>query len=764
MKFTNGYWLTKDGYKINHPEESFTAEQTEKQLNVYAPYKKINSRGDELNIGMTTIKLTSPQSDVIGVKLIHFDQNEKTPSFQLQNHHPDVDIHIDDQQATLQSGKLQVKAPLRQKFSLSFYADGKELTASRYRAQGEITNEKDGKHYMREQLSLGIETHVYGLGERFGNFVKNGQEVRTINKDGGTGSDQAYKNVPFYITDNGYGVFVNQPEPVDFEIASENVDRVQFSVEGESLEYFVIYGPTPQEILHKYTQLTGKIQLPPAWSFGLWLTTSFLTDYSEKTVMKFINGMEERRIPLDVFHFDCFWQRDFEWSNLTWNNDEFPDPEKLIKEIHNKGIKVCVWINPYIAQKSKMFKEGKEKGYLVKRKDGNVWQWDLWQAGNGFIDFTNPAAVKWFQSKLKKLLKRGVDCFKTDFGERIPMKDAVYYDGADPKRERNYYTYQYNKATFDAIAQERGIDEAVVFARSATVGSQQFPVHWGGDCLSTFKSMSDTLHGGLSFLSSGFGFWSHDIGGFEDGPDTPTADLYKRWTQFGLLSSHSRYHGSDVYRVPWNFDDEAVINTRKYVNLKLSLMPYLYTQAAHNAKYGNPLMRPMWFDFTSDYNTRTISNQYMLGSQILVAPVFNSEGIVHFYIPAGKWTSIVNEGEFFESPINGKWVTKKYDELTLPVLVRDNTILLTHNNPKHADYDYTLNLNIHLFDMHEGKTRISVVNNRGKDTGWVEVIRNQNKFQIETKGLSGKQQIIIHENGHVFEKTMTNNKVNVELE
>ena len=240
MKFTNGYWLTKDGYKINHPEESFTAEQSANQLNIYAPYKKINGRGDELNIGMTTIKLTSPQSDVIGVKLIHFDQNEKAPSFQLQNHHPDVDIHIDDQQATLQSGKLQVKAPLRQKFSLSFHADGKELTASRYRAQGEITNEKDGKHYMREQLSLGVETHVYGLGERFGNFVKNGQEVRTINKDGGTGSDQAYKNVPFYITDNGYGVFVNQPEPVDFEIASENVDRVQFSVEGESLSTPVI--------------------------------------------------------------------------------------------------------------------------------------------------------------------------------------------------------------------------------------------------------------------------------------------------------------------------------------------------------------------------------------------------------------------------------------------------------------------------------------------------------------------------------------------
>lgn len=463
--------------------------------------------------------------------------------------------------------------------------------------------------------------------------------------------------------------------------------------------------------------------------------------------MKFINGMAERHIPLDVFHFDCFWQRDFEWSNLTWNNDEFPDPEGLIKEIHDKGIKVCVWINPYIAQKSEMFKEGKANGYLVKRTDGNVWQWDLWQAGNGFIDFTNPAAVKWFQAKLKALLDMGVDCFKADFGERIPMDDAVYFDGSDPKREHNFYTYQYNKAVFDVIAKERGIDQAVVFARSATVGSQQLPVHWGGDCLSTFKSMSDTLHGGLSFLSSGFGFWSHDIGGFEDGPDTPTADLYKRWTQFGLLSSHSRYHGSDVYRVPWNFDDEAVENTRKYVDLKLSLMPYLYTQAAHSAAFGNPLMRPMWFEFGADYNTHTIANQYMFGSQILVAPVFNPEGNVHFYLPAGKWTSIVQDGESYDIPEGGKWLTKHYDELNLPVLVRDNTILVKHEKPAHADYDYTKDVDIHLYDMHEGTTTISVVDNHGKDAGSVTVKRNGNQFSVTTKGLSGKLTAFVHENG-----------------
>ena len=765
MKFTNGYWLNKPEYQINHPEESFTAEKVnDREMNIFAPYKRINGRGDELNIGMTTIKLTSPLKDIIGVKLTHFDQDTKTPSFNLTDQQPAVDMKIDGHQATYQSGRLQVNIPLHTEFALNFNADGKEITASRYRAQGEITNIQNHKHYMREQLSLGVDSHVYGLGERFGNFVKNGQEVRTINKDGGTGSDQAYKNVPFYITDDGYGVFVNQPEPVDFEAASENVDRVQFSIEGESLEYFVIYGPTPQEILHKYTELTGKIQLPPSWSFGLWLTTSFLTDYSEKTVMKFINGMEERHIPLDVFHFDCFWQRDFEWSNLTWNNDEFPDPEGLIKKIHEKGIKVCVWINPYIAQKSAMFKEGKAKGYLVKRTDGNVWQWDLWQAGNGFIDFTNPAAVKWYQDKLKKLLDMGVDCFKTDFGERIPIDDAVYYDGSDPKREHNFYTYQYNKATFDAIAEKRGVDDAVVFARSATVGSQQFPVHWGGDCLSNFKSMSDTLHGGLSFLSSGFGFWSHDIGGFEDGPDTPTADLYKRWTQFGLLSSHSRYHGSDVYRVPWNFDDEAVTNTRKYVDLKLSLMPYLYTQAAHSAAYGNPLMRPMWFEFGADYNTHTIANQYMFGSQILVAPVFNPEGNVHFYLPAGKWTSIVQDDESYDIAEGGKWLTKHYDELHLPVLVRDNTILVRRDQPAHADYDYTKDVEIHLYDMHAGTTTISVVDNHGQDAGTVSVNRQDNSLTIKVTGLTGNLPVIVHEDGKMVAKaTIENGQADIKL-
>lgn len=762
MKFTNGYWLTRKEYDVNSPAEAFEAEKDGKALNVYAPYKRINTRGDELNLGMSTIKLTSPVENVIGVKLTHFDQDTKGPSYELNNLDPDVDIDVTDKKASLTSGDLTVSLPLRQQFDMEFTAKGKVLTASRNKAQGEILNHDTNVHYMREQLSVGVEDKIYGLGERFGNFIKNGQEVKITNQDGGTASEQSYKNIPFYLTDAGYGVFVDEPQTVDFEVTSENVDRVQFSSEGESLQYYVIYGPTPQEILHRYTELTGSMQLPPAWSFGLWLTTSFTTDYSEETVLKFIDGMKEHNIPLDVFHFDCFWQKGFEWSNMEWDRDEFPDPEGLIKKIHDRGIKVCVWINPYIAQKGKMFEEGKKNGYFIKRENGNLWQWDLWQAGNAFVDFTNPDAVKWYKSKLKALLDMGVDCFKTDFGERIPVEDAVFFDGSDPKREHNYYTLQYNKAVFDTIEETKGKGEAVVFARSATVGSQKYPVHWGGDALSNFKNMADTLHGGLSFLSSGFAFWSHDIGGFEDGPDTPTPDLYKRWTQFGLLSSHSRYHGSNVYRVPWNFDDEAVDNTRKFVNLKLSLMPYLYTQAAHDTAYGNPLMRPMWFNFTEDRTAHTLDNQYMFGTQLLVAPVFNPEGHVNFYLPAGKWTSIINDDETYDIT-DGKWISKDYSELDLPVLARDNTILLRNPKAVHADYDFTKDLDINLYDMHEGSTSVAVVDQKGQDAGKVTVVRSGNQLTVTTTGLTGSATIYVHENGKVTKAALNGPEATITL-
>lgn len=746
MKFTSGYWMVKDGFTIQSPKEIYSIKKEEDRLTLYAPYKKIERRGDTLNLGMSTINLSTPREDVISVEIVHHDVNDDGPQFHINSVGTTPLIEENEESVSLQSGGLKVEAETKGKFRLRFLGDGKLLTESKFGAQGAISHE-DGTHYMREQLSMGIDEKIYGLGERFTPFVKNGQTVDIWNEDGGTGSEQAYKNIPFYLSSEGYGIFVNHPEKVSFEVASENVSRTQFSVEGEKLEYLVIYGPTPKEILEKYTSLTGKPALPPAWSFGLWLSTSFTTDYSEETVMTFIDGMLERGIPLDVFHFDCFWMEAFEWCNFKWDKKLFPDPKGMLQRIHDKGIKVCVWINPYIGQKSPLYEEGRKNGYFLKQADGNVWQWDFWQAGQGIVDFTNPEAVKWYQKYLSELIDMGVDCFKTDFGERIPT-DAVYFDGSDPKKMHNYYSYLYNEAVFSLLEEKLGKNEAVLFARSGTVGSQKFPVHWGGDNLSEYVSMAETLRGGLSFLLSGFGFWSHDIGGFEE---TASADIYKRWTQFGLLSTHSRYHGNIQYRVPWLFDEEAVEVTKQFTQLKVSLMPYLYQQAVYTAKSGVPMMRPTFMEYLEDKNTHGLDKQYFLGDSLLVAPVFTETGAVDFYLPEGKWTQLLTK-EYRSISESGQWIHEVCDYLHLPVWVKENSIVVRgKNTASSVVYDYLDTVEIHCYQPSEGEYIQELVDNQGHAVGFIKMKRTGNQLELTIEGLTGKNQVFIYEEDQIVE-------------
>ena len=483
--------------------------------------------------------------------------------------------------------------------------------------------------YMREQLDLGVGELIYGLGERFGAFVKNGQSIDIWNEDGGTSTEQSYKNVPFYLSSRDYGVFVNHPERVSFEVGSEMVSKVGFTVKGETLDYFLIYGPTMKDVLVRYTDLTGKPALPAPWTFGWWLSTSFTTSYDEATVNSFVDGMTSRGIPLSVFHFDCFWMRGFRWCDFVWDPEMFPDPKGMLARLKAKGLKICVWINSYVGQESALFEEGMRNGYFLRRAGGDVWQWDMWQPGMAIVDFTNPAARAWYAGKLEALIDMGVDCFKTDFGERIPT-DAVYFDGSDPEKMHNYYTYLYNKTVYDVLVKKKGREEAVLFARSATVGGQKFPVHWGGDCWSTYEAMQESLRGGLSLTCSGFGYWSHDIGGFER---QSTADVYKRWCAFGLLSSHSRLHGSDSYRVPWQYGEEAVEVLRFFTRLKARLMPYLYRNAVETSRTGVPMVRAMALEFPQDRNCAYLCSQYMLGDSLLVAPIFNDQSMRNTICP-----------------------------------------------------------------------------------------------------------------------------------
>lgn len=607
MKFTNGYWMIRDGVDALYAREAYelAADATTESLNVLAPTSVVRGRYDTLNLPTFNVDITTPAEGVIRVCAEHWQGATEYPGFPLNADEPgnrdyvtvqangngDGEVGVNGADVTLTTGGLTVKVVKGAPWNLTFIGeDGKVLTESagkslgRFKlgAESNVTAQPvsefgvtmngsardESDVFIAIQLHLSVGEDVYGLGERFGAYVKNGQSVDIWNEDGGTASEQGYKDIPFYMTSNGYGVLVNNRGHVSFEIGSEN---------------------------------------------------------TEATINSFIDGMAERDIPLAAFHYDCYWMCEFHWCDFEWDKRFFGDIESTLKRLHE------------------------DKGYLVRKPNGEVWQTDFWQAGMGLVDFTNPAAREWFKDKVKALLNQGVDAIKTDFGERIP-RDVVWYDGSPKLSMHNWYTQLYNQAVFEAIEETYGKGNACLYARSATVGGQQQPVHWGGDCESTFNGMAQSLRAGLSLTSSGFGFWSHDIGGFEGAFPDPA--VYKRWVAFGMLGSHSRLHGSTVYRVPWLFDEEdekngvalvpgqtAVDVVREFTKLKLELMPYVYQLGLQPHANGTPVMRSMFVEFPDDPACRTLDRQYMFGPSMLVAPVFTYSGEVSYRFRCGCATA-----------------------------------------------------------------------------------------------------------------------------
>jgi len=698
MKFTDGQWLLQPGVAAHYAAQAYAVEAHHDRLVVLATTRPIRHRGDTLQGPTLTLTISSPMPGVIRVKAEHFSESD-APRLGIPMPgagRPDVVVEDGEARATLTSGGLSVDVLKGDDWGLVFREGERVLTRSGWRGLAYVQWAGKG-NYVHEQLGLSVGETVYGLGERFTPWVKNGQVVENSNRDGGTACEQAYKSVPFYMTSRGYGVLVNEAGPVSFEVASEKTARVQFSREGESLDYLVIQGPTPKDVVQRLTALTGKPALPPAWTFGLWLTTSFTTDYDEATTTSFIDEMKRRELPLSVFHFDCFWMREFQWCDFEWDTRQFPDPKAMLARLRARGLKISLWINPYVAQKSPLFAEGAREGYFIKRTNGRVFQTDQWQPGMAIVDFTNPKAVAWYQGHLRRLLEMGVDCFKTDFGERIPDTGVMYHDGSDPVEMHNLYPLQYNESVFDLIRAVRGDDDAVVFARSAYASAQRFPVHWGGDCWSTFESMAESLRGGLSLTTCGFGFWSHDIGGFEGNP--PPA-VYKRWIQFGLLSSHSRLHGSSFYRVPWLVDEESCDVLRVFTQLKHRLMPYLYAKAIQAAETGVPVMRSMMMEHPHDPACAPLDRQYQLGESLLVAPVFQESGEVDFYLPEGTWTHLLSG----QVRTGGRWYRETHDFMSLPAYVPANTVLPWGAEQERPDYDFARGTTLRVFALADGAT------------------------------------------------------------
>ncbi|RVD81598.1 uncharacterized protein DFL_009455 [Arthrobotrys flagrans] len=765
MKFTEGMWKIRGGIQPNwmsHVERVISTDETSASLLLA---KLTRHRGDTLNAGTLNAKITSPLEGITSVKFSHWHGEEELgPDFQLNVSQPKVTIQNEPgKNLKYINGGLTLDVNTSTNNLAFDYTDakGKRLTGHSFRSiafVNDITTEKtkwadsiyaQKDTYILLELDVSVNEKIYGLGERFGPFVKNGQTVEVWNEDGGTSSELAYKNIPFYISSRGYGVFINNPGKVMLEIQSERTTRVNIVVKGESLEYMIIAGPTPKDILNRYTALTGRPSLPPAWSYGLWLTTSFTTSYSEETVTGFLDGFKERNIPLAVFHFDCFWMKSYQWCDFEFDEENFPDPKAYIDRLKAKGFKTCVWINPYIGQASPLFAEGKKNGYFVMRADTprpTVWQWDEWQAGMALVDFTNPAACEWYSSHLKRLMDMGIDSFKTDFGERIPFDPRIvkYFDNSDTEKMHNYYTFIYNKVVFETM-QNHG-KPGCLFARSATTGGQQFPVHWGGDCESTFEAMAETLRGGLSLTLSGFAFWAHDIGGFEGLPEPA---LYKRWVQFGSLGSHTRLHGSSSYRVPWIYDEknypgeaeECSKVLRESVNRKLELMPYLLRTALEAKQTGAPVMRAMLLEFgETDPNVWQLDTQYMLGSELLVAPVFSRDGEVSFYVPktgnksGAKWRSWFGHNKTYEE---GNWYTETHGFDTLPILVRPGAVVACTPGLSTPDGDVLKGFQVLVNGPLEGEKKVEIV-----EAGDVEKVSKTVTIGVDLKARGADVEVV----------------------
>lgn len=747
MKFSDGYWLNQPGYDLFYASVPYEIDVTEHAIHVLAT-QVLNSRGDTLAGPVLDIYFTSNLENAIRIKVEHYrGARKKGPAFDLYAQEGFAPTTTEtDEYAELVSGKTRVRIHKGNRWLIEYYYEDRLLTKEGWRSTSYITeapyhtqermlaqknfnrffaeDQDEATAYTRGQLNLSVGESIYGFGEKFTTFVKNGQKVEMWNSDGGTCTEFSYKSIPFYVSNRSYGVFVNHAEKVSFEVGSDTVSKVSFTVPGERLEYVIIGGKNIADVLVNYTNLTGKPALPPAYSFGLWLTTSFTTDYDEKTVSSFVDGMAERNIPLQVFHFDCFWMQEFRWCDFVWDKRMFPDAKGFIQRLKARGLQICVWVNPYIGQQGAIFDEAVERGYLVMKKNGDVFQTDMWQPGMGIVDFTNPEACKWYADKIRALCDMGVDAIKTDFGERIPT-DVVWHDGSDPLKMHNYYTHLYNGVVFNTLKEYYGENKACLFARSATAGGQQYPVHWGGDCFSQYESMAETLRGGLSLCLSGFGFFSHDISGFEA---TGTPDLYKRWSAFGLMSTHSRLHGSSSYRVPWLFDEESCDVVRHFVNLKGRLMPYLYANAVKTHETGIPMMRAMIVDFGDEPATWNLDRQYMLGDNLLVAPIFNEEGTALYYVPAGKWTDI-QTGEVFEG---GKFYETKHDYFSMPLLARPNSIIAYGSFGKDVVYDYARDAKFVIYQLEDGKqTECKVYDSEAKLVQRIVATRKGDVIAVE---------------------------------
>lgn len=547
-------------------------------------------------------------------------------------------------------------------------ANGKELTRTRAWQDNDSTQVKvspfsfikrgsDNSRSINPVFSVSPNEKIYGLGESPAGLNKVGQKVNLFVTDPqGPETPDMYKPIPFFFSNQGYGIFMHTSEPVTLDIGQSYIGANRIYMNDEDMDFFIFFGD-PKEILSEYTALTGRPEMPPLWSFGTWM--SRISYFTEEEGREVASQLRENKIPADVIHFDTGWF-DVDWEcDYEFSKDRFNNPQKMIDDLKDQGFHISLWQLPYFVPGNRYFPELIEKDLYIHNGKGTLPYEDV------VLDFTNPETVEWYQDKIGNLIEMGVGAIKVDFGEAAPI-NAVYHNGKTGWQEHNLYPLRYNKAVADITKEKSG--ENIIWARSAWAGSQRYPLHWGGDAATTSAGMLGTIHEGLSLGLSGFPFWSHDIGGFVT--DTPE-ELYRRWLPMGFLTSHSRAHGAPPTE-PWLFENKEFVDYfRKAAELKYSLMPYIIEESEIASANGWPMFRALLLEYPEDPGAWKVDDQYMFGSKIMVAPLLKPGNSREVYLPGkNKWVDYQTGKKY--SP-GWQSITVPQDALQAIILIPEGT-------------------------------------------------------------------------------------------
>ena len=607
------------------------------------------------------------------------------------------------------------------------------LTITIYNAKGEIVCADDAKYPAMFNDETGevkatkirrseVETY-YGFGEKaFAGMSRNGQYIVNWNTDTfayPVGLDPIYQSIPFfYALHNGksYGLFFNNTFRSYFDMGKTSPERYSFGANGGELDYFVFTGgkdETPKQVLEDYADLTGKTPLPPLWALGN--QQSRWSYFPEARVREIAAGFRSNKIPADVIYLDIDYMD--EYRVFTWNKERFPNPGKMISDLAADGFKTVLIIDPGIKvdEKYSIYTDGKKSGIFIKNPDGSELHKNVWAQKSAFPDFTDPKARAWFGEQYKKHLDEGVAGFWNDMNEpgvfmneqtekpeifHHPDKTFPYDtphagDGFPDthRRYHNVYGMQMARSSFESLRKLKPETRPFVLTRAGFAGVQRFSAVWTGDNVASWEHLALTVPMLANLSVSGVPFIGADVGGFAE---TPSGELYARWLQAAALTPFLRSHSasSEKNKEPWVYGDEFTGINRATVELRYQLLPYLYTLFYEHEKTGMPVMRPLWFEYPDDKQTYLIDDEYLVGRDILVAPVLKEgQTIRGIYLPKGDqwidwWT-----GERFES---GKVHYLKTPLDRVPIYVRAGAVIPTQPTIQHtgemSKADLTLNV------------------------------------------------------------------------